>query len=349
MDCDLPYIMKDKDRHGNVRFYVRIVGKPKVRLKDPPGSSTFLKAYTAALDALKKDKKTVEATDTLGWLVGQYFKSHPFRQLDGRSQRVRESILNECLAEPAKIGHPFLMRDVPLKMLEPKALKVLRDRKAKTPGAANNRVKAFRAVMKWAFEAEHVKTDPFNGVARLQYQKEGFRAWTSDEVKQFEAFYPIGTKERLALALMLFTGVRRSDAVRLGPQHVKDEILTFATQKTSTELHLPILPELRAIIDATPTGKTTFLVTEYGKPFAVAGFGNWFRERCDRAKLTEVSAHGLRKAGAVIAAENGATEKQLMAIFGWEDAKQAAHYSKSANQKKLAKDAMHLLVQPGSS
>ncbi|MGC1862816.1 MAG: site-specific integrase [Methylocystis sp.] len=345
---ELPHIMRDKDRHGNVRVYVRIVGKPKVRLKDQPGSPAFLKAYTAALDALKKDKEPVEAVHTLGWLVKQFYNSHPFRQLDGRSQRVRESILNECLAEPAKIGHPFLMRDVPLKMLEPKALKVLRDRKSKTPGAANNRVRAFRAVIKWALEAEHIKTNPFEGVTPLKYKKQGFKAWTLDEVAQFETCHPVGTRPRLALALLLFTGVRRSDVVRLGPQHVKNGFLTFTTQKTDKTLQLPILPELREVIEATATGEKSFLETHMGEPFTAAGFGNWFRECCDRAGLKDCSAHGLRKAGATIAAENGATEKQLMAIFGWETARLAAYYSKAADQKKLAKDAMHLLV-PGSS
>ncbi|MCE3248703.1 MAG: integrase family protein, partial [Geminicoccaceae bacterium] len=55
------------------------------------------------------------------------------------------------------------------------------------------------------------------------------------------------------------------------------------------------------------------------------------------------SAHGLRKAGATIAAENGATEHQLMAIFGWDSPKQAALYTRAANRRKLAGGAMHLL------
>jgi integrase len=343
---ELPHLLRDKDRHGNARLYVRVHGKPMVRLREAPGSPAFLNEYTAALTAIKAGApppNAQPATDTLGWLVGLYLKSHPFRQLGQRTQRVRESILREVLAEPCKKDQPFLVRDTPLKFLEPKAFKVLRDRKAATPGAANERLKVLRAVMKWALEAEHIKVDHSAGVSPLKYKAEGFKAWTPDEVKQFEARYPIGTKERLALALMLYTGVRRSDAVRLGPQHVKDGILTFTTQKTATPLQLPILPKLRAILDASPTGAATFLETAFGEPFTAAGFGNWFRDRCDRAGLKDCSAHGLRKAGATIAAENGATEKQLMAIFGWASGKQAAHYSKTANQKKLAGDAMHLL------
>ena len=66
---------------------------------------------------------------------------------------------------------------------------------------------------------------------------------------------------------------------------------------------------------------------------------------CREAGLSEeCTAHGLRKAGATIAAENGATEHQLMAVFGWASARQAAIYTKKANRTRLAADAMHLLV-----
>lgn len=87
----------------------------------------------------------------------------------------------------------------------------------------------------------------------------------------------------------------------------------------------------------------TFLVNAFGRGFTEAGFGNWFRKQCDAAKLHGLSAHGCRKAGAVLAAERGATENQLMAMFGWRSGKQAAHYTRSADQKRLAAGAMHML------
>ncbi len=108
-------------------------------------------------------------------------------------------------------------------------------------------------------------------------------------------------------------------------------------------LSIPVLPELQAVIDQTPTGNLAFLVTQFGKPFTPDGFGNWFRKRCDEAGLPNCSAHGLRKAGAAIAAENGATERQLMAIFGWSTMKEAARYTKAARQKVLAASGMKLL------
>ena len=105
-----------------------------------------------------------------------------------------------------------------------------------------------------------------------------------------------------------------------------------------------MLPVLADIIARSPTGDLTFLVTSYGKPFAVAGFGNWFRDRCDEAGLPQCSAHGLRKAGATIAAERGATTHQLMAIFDWTTPAQAEVYTRSANRKRLAESAATYLA-----
>ena len=110
---------------------------------------------------------------------------------------------------------------------------------------------------------------------------------------------------------------------------------------------IPVLPELKVVIAATPTGNLAFLVTAFGKPFTSNGFGNWFRKQCDAAGLKHCSAHGLRKAGAALAAENGATERQLMAIFGWTTMKEASRYTRAARQKVLAASGMKLLSREG--
>jgi hypothetical protein len=101
---------------------------------------------------------------------------------------------------------------------------------------------------------------------------------------------------------------------------------------------------LKNVLDVSPLGTKTYLETEYGVPFTSNGFGGWFRDRCDEADLHACTAHGLRRAGATFAAENGATVSQLMAIFGWATAKQAVHYVEEANQPKIAGSAMHLIV-----
>ena len=77
----------------------------------------------------------------------------------------------------------------------------------------------------------------------------------------------------------------------------------------------PILPVLAALIAAAPTGELTFIATESGRPFTKETFSTWFGKVCRTASYPG-SAHGLRKAGARRAAEDGATEAQLNALFG---------------------------------
>nr|WP_280526045.1 tyrosine-type recombinase/integrase [Methylobacterium soli] len=108
-------------------------------------------------------------------------------------------------------------------------------------------------------------------------------------------------------------------------------------------LEVPLLPVLRAAIDACPSAHLTFLVTERGQPFTSNGFGNKMKDWCKEAGLSHCSSHGLRKAGATLAAENGATERQLMAMFGWRTSKMAELYTRKAEQKRLAGGAMHLI------
>jgi integrase len=163
-------------------------------------------------------------------------------------------------------------------------LRVLRDRKADLPGAADNRVRALRKVFKWAVKQEYMPTNPARDIEYIGRASEGWHSWTPEELDQFEEKHPLGSKARLALALLTYTGARRGDVVQLGPQHVRDGSIKFQQSKTGVTVELPIAAALHEAITATAyVGTSTFLVTEYGRPFTAAGFGNWFRDRCNEA------------------------------------------------------------------
>jgi integrase len=356
MRIDFPYLMQDRDRHGNVRVYVRRDGR-KVRIKEPMGSPGFAKAYSEAMDALEhpegsKGKGRGEfraaSPGTLGWLATQYFAARRFTKLDPKSQATRRLVIEECLREPPKPGARSKMADCPIEHVSAAVVMMLMDRKADKAGAANNRKKYLSALFGWAVKARFMKANPARDAERITYATDGFHTWTIDEVRQFENRHPIGTKARLALALLLFTGARRGDVVTFGYQHIKDGVLRYVPRKTRykrmTAVQKPLLPVLAEVIKASTTGDLTLLVTEYGKPFTSAGFGNWFRKRCDEAELPHCTAHGLKKAGATLAAEAGATDRQLMAMFDWATASQATVYTKAADQKRLAVEGAQLMV-----
>jgi integrase len=210
-------------------------------------------------------------------------------RLDARQKRNIFLIFESMLKEETKAGSGLRFKDCPLSSFSPMHVKLLRDRKNKAPSQANRRVMYVRMAFDWAIEEREawVKANPATGVKDLKYKKQHFHTWTRDEIKQFEATWPIGTTQRLAMAVLAFTGTRRSDAVRLGPPMVKDDKITFTPAKTRNStgkvLTLPVLGALQTVLDASDVGDKTWLITKRRKPWKEASFGNEFREWCDKA------------------------------------------------------------------
>ena len=340
------YVVRDVDRHGRVRFYFRRKGQKKVCLSDAPGTMQFDADYQAVLQSSEGGALTPapagSPTRTYRWLCHRYFQSADYKQLDPGTQRTRRLIVQHTWDEPIAPGSSTLIGDCPLDRLGANIVRVLRDRKIDLPHAANGRVKVLRRIFKWAIENELISVNPARDVPYLRTRAGGHHTLTEAEILRFEERWPVGTKERLAFALLRYLGVRRSDVVRLGKQHLRNESLVFNTKKGGVPLELPIPPELQRIIEASPTGDLAFLVSEYGRPFTAAGFGMRFREWCDAAGLHHCSAHGMRKAAATALADAGATAHQLMAWFGWKSLKEAERYTRAANQKKLAASVVPL-------
>src|SRR5262249_37759629 len=147
---------------------------------------------------------------------------------------------------------------------------------------------------------------------------EGFPIWTEAEAEKFERHWPIGTRQRVWFDVLLYTGLRRGDAVKLGKQHVRDGVATLRTEKSQGELTgtLPIRRAAAETLKAGPVGELAFIAGARGQPMPKQSFGNQFKEAC-RAAGVNKSAHGLRKLGATPAADKGATEAELEALFGW--------------------------------
>lgn len=172
----------------------------------------------------------------------------------------------------------------------------------------------------------------------------GFRPWTEDHVAAYERRWPIGTRQRVWLDVLLYTGLRRGDAVRLGRQHVRDGIASLKTEKSGGNLTvtLPILDALAETLAAGPCGDLTFIAGENARPLTKESFGNLFRDAC-RAAGVPGSAHGVRKIAATRSANAGATVAQLEAIFGWQGGTMASLYTREADRRRLALEAMHTL------
>jgi integrase len=353
METDLPYLSPEPDRHGNLRLYVRRHGKRK-RIRAAEGTPEFAKAYSEALDALERpaeaDKRhAIEQAQkgTLRWLGAKHFASADFMKLDPKSQRARRSCLEACFREPLSDTDPDPMGNCPLKFVSTQKIRRLIELKAGQPGAAGNRRKHLSALCGWGVDHDYLASNPARDVKTTKKATGGFYTWSVQDVQQFKEHHGLGSRAVLALGLLLFTGARRQDMVTFGRQHVRDGWIRYVPKKTLYRRRdvsqKPFLPVLAKIVAESPCGSLTFLETAQGKPFTAAGFGNWFRDRCDEAGLPYCTAHGLKKAGATLAAENGATALQLMSMFDWSTISQAKVYTDAADRRRLAGEAMGLI------
>jgi integrase len=353
METSLPYLERDTDRHGNPRVYVRRHGK-RIRIKASEGTAAFAKAYSDALERLDTRAPatanaplTAHPKASLGWLGTKYFASKEFAGLAKESRRARRNCLEECFREPLSEDDPEPMGNCPLKFVTVQKIRRLVELRADQPGAAANRRKHLSALCGWGVDHDHLSSNPARDVKTVKIARGGFYTWTVGDVQQFLDRHGVGTKPRLALGLLLFSGARRQDMVTFGKQHVRGGWLRYVPKKTLYKRRdvsqKPFLPVLEQIIASSPCGSLTFLETAQGKPFTPAGFGNWFRDRCDEAGLEQCTAHGLKKAGATLAAENGATASQLMAMFDWSTISQAKVYTDAADRKRMAGEGMGLI------
>lgn len=333
-----PYLSHETTRHGKKSWYFKRKGK-RVRLPDAYGTAEFDAAYEKALTGAKVAPEPPKArSGSLKWLVARYKRSAAFAELAPGTRRARDNILKNVLEDPKNADGPFVD-------LTKAKIKAGVDKRAATPNAANNFLKTMSHLFKWAVEAELLEVNPVIGVSKTSVKSDGFHTWSVDQVEQYRAKHKLGTKPRLAIDILLFLGLRRGDAVVVGRQHLKDGVISLRTEKTKQWVYLPVFKQLLESIEATPTGDLAFLTTERGKPFSSgASFGNWFAKQCKAAGLPdECRAHGLRKAGATIAADEGATAHELMAMFGWSRLAMAEIYTKEADKKKLARGAAERL------
>lgn len=343
MEIELSYISIERSRHGKKTLYVRYRGH-RIRLREIPGTPEFLDEYRKALasagymsgvsvqqaapnkvPALKRDYPR----GSFGWLVLKYFSESPtFKAMKPAGQRRRRSNL-----EPMAIEHGHRPMIIPTQAITAGLAK----RVAK-PEAANEWLKSMKALYTWAKGARIIKDSPAAGISKIKNDTDGFHTWTIEEMRVFIVRHPRGTMAYLALILLLFTGLRRSDAVRIGRQHVSNETIRFRTSKTGAELVVRLPWPLADAISALREGSDLpLLQSAQGRAFASgAAFGNWFKDRATEAGIAHCSPHGLRKAGASIAAEMGASEVELDAMYGWSNPRQSGTYTRAARNLILA-------------
>lgn len=322
------HVVREKSRHGKIKFFYRVGKGERVRLPDDLTSDEFKQAYAqAASGQVPVLHKPADSTPvhSLRWLVDRYKESAAWKAYSQATRKQQENFFISALKNSG---------NAPYQAIDRKSIIAALEARSDTPALANNFLKAMRALFSWAHRNEHVQVNPTDGVQRLKYKSDGFEAWTIDDLVKFYQKWPVGTKPRLAAELLLHSGLRRSDIVVAGRQHMTGSIFSMKTAKTGAQITVEFPASLLETIDVTETGDLHFLVTEFGKPYSKEGFGNWFRDQCNKAGIKK-SAHGIRKLSATLAADAGAAAHELMAQYGWTNVKQAEIYTKGADRKAL--------------
>ena len=332
-----PHLHKETSRHGKTVWYVREGKGPRIRIKAAYGTLEFDEAYQDALNGKSPRPADKAVKGSLEWLWMLYRQTGAWTELSLATRKQRENIMRGVL----KTGG-----NQPLSKITSKAIdQGIERRKA---FAGRHFLDTMRGMFKWAVGAQHISADPTMGKKVRKPKTRGFPEWTEEELEQYERYWPLGTRERVMFGVFCFTGLRRGDAARLGRQHIRNGVIALDTEKSQGQMRvtIPVLPELADIIAAGPIGELSIIASKKGQPLRKEVIGNLFKQACEAAGIFGKSAHGIRKAAATRAANNGATEKTLDAIFGWEGGDMAKLYTKTADRKRLAAEHMGKLSKP---
>jgi integrase len=330
------------DRHGKRRVRFRKNGFTTY-LSGTPWSEDFMRQYATALDGVKEQTNNNIGADlrtkpgSFNALCVSYYRSPEFRGLKASTQTMRRNIIERFRRDHGT---------KPLKGLGRVHIQQIIGDKAATPEAANNLLKVLRVLLSYAVSLDMITSNPAASVKKCRNRSDGFHRWSEEEIAQFRGRHKLGSRPRLALELLLHTGQRRGDVVRMGWQHmVSGDEITVRQQKTGTTGVVTMHPQLLEALALVPRTNLTFLLTEKGAPFTSAGFGNWFRGQCNLAGLPQCSAHGLRKAHVVRRADAGASAEQLMASSLHRSLSEVARYTRGADQRRLARQALELQLR----
>ena len=330
----LPYVRTYRDRHGRLRRYFRRRGQPDTPLPGEVGSEEFMAVYQAALGAPARPPSP-HAVGSLAKLVESYYGSVEFSNLKPSSSSTYRIVLDSI----AKRDGHRLVRDLP----RDKVRKILQEIGVTRPGMANLTQKILRALMRYAIDTGWRKDNPVAGIK--PYRLGARHTWSDEELAAFEARWPLGTRERLAYALLLYTGQRVGDVVRMRRQDISKGRINVVQQKTGAELSIPVHLKLYEALKAGPTKGMQLIGDQHGRAITRPTLTVLVKRAARAAGLgPECVPHGLRKACLRRLAEHGGSAKEIAAVSGHKSLGEVERYTAAADQRKLSAAAMAKLT-----
>jgi integrase len=315
-----------------MRHYLRRPGKPRVPLPGIPGSTAFMAAYeSATADHAPSPVANRHKEGTVGYLVTRFYRSAAFTNLAQSTQKAYRIILDKFATED---GHR-LVRDMPRAV----AADIIEQIGATRPGMANLTTATLRRLFSYAIKLEMRADNPFVGLD--PYQGGEHRAWTQQELSSYESTWPIGTRERLAFDLLLFTGQRVGDVATMRRADILSGAIPIRQEKTGAVLSLPVHANLLRSLNACPTDGSAPLNRTDGRPATKRNISALVARAAAAAGLPrDCKTHGLRKAALTRLADLGSSTHEIAAVSGHKSLREVERYTATANQLRLARTAM---------
>lgn len=336
------YVTSFVDRHGTERFRFR---RGKVSIYLPAlGSADYATAYDRALNQAGIIPRA--RVGSMNDLIGRFYASLPFRRAGDAWQRTMRQSIEPFREEYGNdLAKNFRPKDIDKILVDRFTPRLVKGKRVGGSSSAERLREMLVRLFRLAVRLEWVASNPAELSEPIRHKGPGYYAWNEKDIAAYRKRWPLGTKARLALELMLWTGARRGNAHRMAPP--ESGRMKAIAVKTGKEIDMLVAPALQEAIDAMPEGSTgtTLIVTEYGKPFSAAGFGNKMREWCDAANLPQCTAHGLRKALLRRGAELKVQQQGLKALGQWSQDREVALYVETANRRNLADDALTEIVE----
>lgn len=349
------YVSAFIDVRGKERLRFRRAGYPSGYFTAALGTESFREQYHAFMhpEAPKETRHIVKPEKgTLDDLIDRY--CDPITRL-GPTKVTQEKV--RAVLEDFRKGRG----DRPVNLVTFEALdKIIAKKRQKTviPTASGERIiggihaarKLRKELVRLFTFAQHTRMIDHNPALLTQKIKPtveeksgGFVPWTEADIAKFRDYHPLSTRERLAMELLLWTDQRRSDIVKMGRAQIRDGRIPVVQEKTGAVLWIALAPQLLEAIIAMPpelTNPFCFLVNKRGQPFTKESFGNWFREACIKAGVTNGRAHGLRKATLRRMADLQMSNKTMKALSGQKRDEMIELYTADADQVRLADKAV---------
>jgi integrase len=327
----LPYVKRYRDGGGKLRHYFRKRGHKAVSLPGMPGSVDFMAAYQDALGEPAPQRGSRQGPGTVGALISEYLQSPAFANLKPSSKRVYRIVVDRF----GELHGHRMVHDMP----RAKVAAYIGNVGGETPSMANLTRSVLRKLLGHAIRVGYRTDNPVVEIDR--YEGGEHHTWTDGELAAFEARWRLGTRERLAYALLLHTGQRVGDVAKMRRADIAGGAIAVVQEKTGTALAVSIAAELEAAMKAGPTNGLNLIGGPTGRPIKGQALSALIRRAAEAAGLPpHCVPHGLRKAQMRRLAEAGAPTKEIAAVSGHKTLREVERYTAAADQALLSRSAI---------